>query len=33
LCWGDGGSAQFFIKRNDLERLHFNDLLFHWDST
>gem|GEM_PF-2645552 len=33
LSWGDGGSAQFFIKRNDLERLNFNDLLFHWDST
>jgi uncharacterized protein YwqG len=33
LCWGDGGSAQFFIKRNDLEQLNFNDLLFHWDST
>lgn len=33
LSWGDGGSAQFFIKRKDLERLHFGDLLFHWDST
>lgn len=33
LSWGDGGSAQFFIKRDDLERLRFDDLLFHWDST
>ena len=33
LSWGDGGSAQFFIKRKDLEALNFHDLLFHWDST
>lgn len=33
LSWGDGGSAQFFIKRKDLEKLNFQDLLFHWDST
>jgi uncharacterized protein YwqG len=33
LVWGDGGSAQFFIKRKDLEELNFQDLLFHWDST
>jgi len=33
LIWGDGGSAQFFIKRKDLEDLNFQDLLFHWDST
>jgi uncharacterized protein YwqG len=33
LSWGDCGSAQFFIKRKDLEHLNFNDLLFHWDST
>lgn len=33
LSWGDGGSAQFFIKRNDLEQLNFHNLLFHWDST
>jgi uncharacterized protein YwqG len=33
LSWGDGGSAQFFIKRKDLEELNFQDLLFHWDST
>lgn len=33
LSWGDGGSAQFFIKRKDLERCKFDDLLFHWDST
>lgn len=33
LTWGDCGSAQFFIKRKDLEALNFSDLLFHWDST
>jgi uncharacterized protein YwqG len=33
LSWGDGGSAQFFIKRKDLEDLNFKNLLFHWDST
>jgi len=33
LSWGDCGSAQFFIKRKDLEHLNFNDLLFHWSST
>lgn len=33
LSWGDGGSAQFFIKKKDLEELNFQDLLFHWDST
>ncbi|SHN36073.1 YwqG family protein [Chitinophaga sp. CF418] len=33
LSWGDLGSAQFFIKRKDLEELNFQDLLFHWDST
>ena len=33
LSWGDGGSAQFFIKRKDLEALNFQNLLFHWDST
>ncbi|WP_081195981.1 DUF1963 domain-containing protein [Niastella koreensis] len=33
LSWGDGGSAQFFIKRKGLEELNFEDLLFHWDST
>ena len=33
LSWGDGGSAQFFIKTHDLENRDFSDLLFHWDST
>ena len=33
LSWGDGGSAQFFIKRSDLAARNFDDLLFHWDST
>ena len=33
LVWADGGSAQLFIKRKDLEALNFQDLLFHWDST
>jgi uncharacterized protein YwqG len=33
LEWGDGGSAQFFIKKKDLAELNFQDLLFHWDST
>ncbi|SFE42607.1 Uncharacterized protein YwqG [Chitinophaga sp. CF118] len=33
LSWGDGGSAQFFIRKEDLENLNFQDLLFHWDST
>jgi uncharacterized protein YwqG len=33
LYWADGGSAQFFIRREDLENLNFQDLLFHWDST
>ena len=33
LSWGDGGSAQFFIKTADLEARDFSDLLFHWDST
>ncbi|MCA9707114.1 MAG: DUF1963 domain-containing protein [Myxococcales bacterium] len=33
LSWGDGGSAQFFIRAEDLAALDFSDLLFHWDST
>jgi uncharacterized protein YwqG len=33
LSWGDCGSAQFFIKKEDLEELNFKNLLFHWDST
>ncbi len=33
LSWGDGGSAQFFIRTQDLKNLDFSDLLFHWDST
>ncbi len=33
LSWGDCGSAQFFIKTNDLKGQNFSGLLFHWDST
>ncbi|MCA9611755.1 MAG: DUF1963 domain-containing protein [Myxococcales bacterium] len=33
LSWGDGGAAQWFIRRVDLEACDFSDLLFHWDST
>lgn len=33
LSWGDGGSAQLFIKSDDLKNRDFSDLLFHWDST
>lgn len=33
LSWGDGGSAQFFIKTASLTRRNFSDLMFHWDST
>jgi uncharacterized protein YwqG len=33
LSWGDVGSAQFFIRKEDLENLNFQNLLFHWDST
>ena len=30
LMWGDCGSAQVFIKKNDLEHLRFGHILFDW---
>jgi len=31
LMWGDLGVANFFIKPQDLERLDFSRVLYHWD--
>ncbi len=33
LSWGDCGSAQLFIRQEDLRARSFDELLFHWDST
>ena len=32
ICFGDAGSAYFFIKKADLEKLDFSRVLYHWDS-
>lgn len=31
IMWGDSGVANFFINKEKLERLEFNDVLFNWD--
>ncbi|MDF2192010.1 YwqG family protein [Paraflavitalea sp. CAU 1676] len=33
FSWGDLGSANFFIKRRELEELNFADVVYHWDCT
>ena len=30
MQWGDCGSAQWFIKKDDLKKLNFNNVLFDW---
>jgi len=32
MLWGDMGVAHFFIKQDDLEKLDFSKVTFHWDS-
>ena len=31
VCWGDCGVANFFISRENLEKLDFSDVLYNWD--
>ena len=31
IAWGDGGIANFFINRTDLQNLKFDDVLYNWD--
>ncbi len=31
LMWGDSGIANFFIKKEDLLKLNFEDVLYNWD--
>lgn len=33
FSWGDGGTACFFIKKQDLENLDFSNVIYHWDCT
>lgn len=33
IMWGDAGVCNFFIKKEDLERLCFDDVVFSWDCT
>ena len=33
ITWGDMGIANFFIKRSDLNRLDFSNVLYNWDCT
>jgi uncharacterized protein YwqG len=33
FCWGDAGTANFFIKKKDLENLDFSNVIYNWDST
>lgn len=33
FAWGDLGSANFFIKRRELQELNFADVVYHWDCT
>jgi len=31
ICWGDNGVGNWFISREDLKNLNFNNVLFSWD--
>jgi uncharacterized protein YwqG len=31
ICWGDWGIGNFFISKNDLKELNFDDVLYVWD--
>lgn len=31
IMWGDSGTAHFFIKTEDLEKLNFENVIFNWD--
>ncbi|MEK3889148.1 DUF1963 domain-containing protein [Bacillus sp. FSL K6-3431] len=31
MMWGDSGVANFFIRKQDLERLDFSHVLYNWD--
>lgn len=31
VCWGDSGVGNFFIKKEDLLNLNFNNVLYNWD--
>lgn len=31
ICWGDVGIANFFIKKSDLKKLNFSDIVYNWD--
>jgi uncharacterized protein YwqG len=31
IMWGDTGVANFFIKKSDLDRMSFSDVLYNWD--
>ena len=31
ICWGDAGIGNFFIKRSDLLRCDFSQVLYNWD--
>ncbi|WP_036480785.1 YwqG family protein [Myxosarcina sp. GI1] len=33
IVWGDNGIANFFIKRSQLEKLDFTEILYNWDCT
>ncbi|KAL7718368.1 YwqG family protein [Entamoeba marina] len=33
ICWGDCGIGNFFIKKEDLLKKNFNDVLYTWDCT
>ena len=31
VMWGDVGVANFFLKKEDLERMDFSDVFYTWD--
>jgi uncharacterized protein YwqG len=31
IMWGDGGIANFFIRKEDLNRLNFSNVIYNWD--
>ena len=31
IMWGDAGVGNFFISRENLEKLNFEDVLYNWD--
>ena len=32
ICWGDAGTANFFIKEEDLKNLEFSTVVYNWNS-